>query len=126
VDLIEIEELHLRCVIGCRVEERRGLSDVVLSLLIGTDATAAGTSDRLEDAWDYATCKKAIVAAVEASSFQTVEALATAVARIVVIDHAAPYVQVTVAKPGALRFARTVGLRIERTPEDFGPVGTRR
>jgi FolB domain-containing protein len=53
VDLIEIAGLRLRCVIGCRDEERRDRSDVVIDLKVGADTRLAGTSDELADAWDY-------------------------------------------------------------------------
>ncbi len=120
-DVIEVEGLRLRCRIGCSTEERRDLSDVVIDLRIATDAFPAGHSDRLEDAWNYRTPTKAIIAAVETSEFYTVEALATRVARIVVVDHAAPSVRVRVRKPGALRFADTVSINLTRTPADFTP-----
>jgi FolB domain-containing protein len=91
VDLIEIEGLHLRCVIGCTAEERRDRSDVVIDLTVGTEAASAGASDDLADAWDYRTAAKAVIAAVEASECFTVEALATRIARCPVagefLDH---------------------------------------
>ncbi|MEV6868272.1 dihydroneopterin aldolase [Streptosporangium subroseum] len=121
-DLVEIDALRLRCVIGCREEERRDLSDVVISLRIAVDARPAGVSDALADAWNYRTVTKAVIGHVENSAYRTVEALATAIARLVVIGHAAPYVRVRVVKPGALRFADSVGLVLERTPADFTPL----
>jgi FolB domain-containing protein len=124
VDLIEIEGLHLRCVIGCTAEERRDRSDVVIDLTVGTEAASAGASDDLADAWDYRTAAKAVIAAVEASECFTVEALATRIARIVVCDRGAPWARVRVRKPGALRFADTAGLVLERTPADFADTGS--
>jgi FolB domain-containing protein len=91
----------------------------VIDLRIGTDVRAAGRSDQLADAWNYRTATKAIISHVEESTYSTVEALATAIARIVVVGHRAPYVMVRVHKPGALRFADTVGVMIERSPADF-------
>jgi FolB domain-containing protein len=99
VDLIEIDGLRLRCVIGCRDEERRDRSDVVIDLAIGTDARPAGDSDDLADAWDYRAAAKAVIADVEASACFTVEALATRIARAVVTGCQAPLVRVR--KPGA-------------------------
>jgi FolB domain-containing protein len=123
VDLIEIDGLLLRCVIGCRDEERRDRSDVVIDLRIGTDARSPGHSDDLADAWDYRAAAKAVIAEVEASACFTVEALATRVARVVVTGCGAPYARVRVRKPGALRFAESAGLVIERTPADFADEG---
>lgn len=123
VDLIEIEGLRLRCVIGCRDEERRDRSDVVIDLTVATNANAAGASDDLADAWDYRAATKAVIAEVEASRCYTVEALATRIARIVVCDRGASWARVKVRKPGALRFADNVGLVLERTPTDFADTG---
>jgi hypothetical protein len=36
-----------------------------------------------------------------------------------VVDHDAPWVRVRVRKPGALRFADSIGLVIHRRPGDF-------
>ncbi len=74
MDLIEIDGLRLRCVIGCREEERRDRSDVVIDLAIGTGARPAGDSADLADAWDYRVAAKAVIAEVEASACFTVEA----------------------------------------------------
>jgi FolB domain-containing protein len=120
MDEIEIDSLRLRCVIGCSDEERRDRSDVVIDLRIRTNTRQAARSDRLEDAWNYRTPTKAIIRAVQAEhAWNTVEALATEIARIVVVDHGAPHVRVRVHKPGALRFADSVGVVIERVPQDF-------
>ena len=119
VDLINIEGLRLRCVIGCKAEERRDRSDVVIDLTIGTDAGPAGDSDDLGDAWDYRAAAKAVIADVEASQCFTVEALAARIARVIVRDRNAPWARVRVRKPGALRFADSAGVVIERTSADF-------
>jgi FolB domain-containing protein len=123
VDLIEICGLRLRCVIGCRDEERRDRSDVVIDLRVGADTRAAGTSDDLADAWDYRAAVKAVIAEVDSSACFTVEALATRIARTLIIGCGAPYARVRVRKPGAVRFARSAGVQIERTPRDFRQDG---
>lgn len=119
MDLIEVHGLRLRCVIGCRAEERRDRSDVVIDLRIGADIRPVAASDDLADAWNYRTPVKAVVARVEESAYRTVEALAEEIARILIVGYRAPYVLVRLHKPGALRFADTVGVVIERTVADF-------
>jgi FolB domain-containing protein len=118
-DLIEIDALRLRCVIGCSEQERRDRSDVVIDLRVGLDARAVAAADDVGCGWNYRTAVKAVIGMVEASSYRTVEALATAVARTLVTDHGALHARVRVRKPGALRFADSAGIVIERTPEDF-------
>ena len=62
---------------------------------------------------------KAIIELVESSSYHLVEALADAIASVCVVDFGASSARVRVEKPGALRFARSVGVEIERGADDF-------
>jgi FolB domain-containing protein len=119
MDTIEIDNLRLRCVIGFSEHERKDKQDVVIGLRIAADMRRAGISDDPDDAFNYRTVTKAIIQHVEASEYNLVEALATAIARICVVGHGAAWVQVRVHKPGALRFADSVGVVIERTADDF-------
>jgi len=119
MDIIEIDNLRLRCVIGFSPHERKDKQDVVISLRVRTDMRPAGQSDNPEDTFNYRTVTKAIIAHVESSTYNLVEKLASEIARIAVVDHGAQWVQVRVHKPGALRFADSVGVVIERTPDDF-------
>jgi dihydroneopterin aldolase len=41
MDLITIEGLRLRCVIGCKTEERRDRFGVVVDLTVGADAAGS-------------------------------------------------------------------------------------
>lgn len=118
MDLIEIDNLRLRCIIGFSPHERKDRQDVVISLRIGADMQRAGETDNPDDVFNYRTVTKAIISHVENSAYYLVEKLAVEIARIV-IAHGAPYVQVRVHKPGALRFSDSVGVVIERTPGDF-------
>lgn len=119
MDIIEIDNLRLRCMIGFSPHELKDRQDVVISMRIAADMSKAGETDDPDDAWNYRTVTKAIIAHVEASSYKLVEALAVSIARICVVDYAAPWVQVRVHKPGALRFSDSVGVVIERTPDDY-------
>ena len=119
MDMIEIDNLRLRCVIGFSPHERKDKQDVVISLRIGVDMHRPGQTDNPDDAFNYRTVAKAIIQHVEASHYNLVEKLAAEIARICVVDHGAPYVQVRVHKPGALRFSDSVGVVIERGPDDF-------
>lgn len=114
MDVIEIQGLRLRCVLGIRAEERCDRQDVVIDLTVGTDATPAELVDSVESVWNYRTATKAVIALVEASDYYTVEKLAGEVAQLLVVEHGAPFVRVRVRKQGALRFADAVGVTIER------------
>lgn len=115
MDRIFIRELRARCIIGLGAEERREKQDVVVSLVLAADLHAAGKSDRFEDTVDYRAIKKRVLALVEGSRFHLLEALAEAVAGACLETPGVAEVQVTVDKPGALRFARSVAVELVRS-----------
>lgn len=116
-DRIIIRDLSVRCVIGVSDEERRDAQDVLINIELVSDLSRPARTDRLEDAVDYRTLKKRLVAFVQGSSFHLVEALAEKIAGICLEDTLVQEVRVKVEKPGALRFARSVGVEISRKRE---------
>ncbi|MBF0588458.1 MAG: dihydroneopterin aldolase [Magnetococcales bacterium] len=115
LDRIDIEDLHLRCVIGIQAWERKVRQDVRINIALFAEIAQAGQSDNIDDTVNYKSLSKKIIAMTEASSFQLVEALAQRIAQITLDqDRRVKRVRVKVEKPGALRFARTVGVTIER------------
>ena len=117
-DKILVKDLLLRGIIGLNDWEREKQQDILINLTLFTDMHRAGESDNPDDILNYRTITKAIIEAVEGSQYHLVEALATAIARIC-ITHGAERAIVRVEKPGALRFARSVGVEIERERGDF-------
>jgi len=113
-DKIHIRDLHLRCIVGIYQEERREKQDIVINITLYVDLRAAGRSDRMEDTVDYKQIKKRIIALVEGSSCFLLERLAERIAGICLQDPRVRRAVVTVDKPGALRFARSVAVEITR------------
>lgn len=60
--------------------------------------------------------EKKVLAHAEIAQQQTVEALAADIARLCLEQPGVQQVRVRVEKPGAVRFSRTVGIEIERSP----------
>jgi FolB domain-containing protein len=118
-DRIEIKDLLLRGIVGVNENERHKRQDILVNVAMTADTRPAAAADALDGAVNYRTVSKEIIALVEASDFHTVERLAEEIARLVVRGHDVDEVTVTVEKPGALRFARSVGVTIVRRPEDF-------
>ena len=118
-DKIIIRGLLVRGILGLNDWEREKKQDIFISLTLQTDCRAAGASDDVGDTLNYRTLTKAILAYVESSAHYLVEALATAIARICVVEFGAEEVVVKVEKPGALRFAASVGVEIRRRRDDF-------
>ena len=118
LDRIHIADLLVRCIVGANPDERAKPQDVVINITLHADLRAACRSDRIEDTVDYSALKQRIVSTVEASHFFLVETLAEAVSDICLSNPRVRKACVRVEKPTALRFARTVGVEIERERSD--------
>lgn len=118
-DRIDVHDLLMRAIIGINDEERIKPQDVVVGLSLWADMGRAGETDDIEDAVNYRTVTKQVIELVEGSQFYLVEKLATEIARVCLSDSRIERVRVTVKKPGAVRFARTVGVTIERSQGFF-------
>ena len=118
-DRIQIRDRLLRTIIGINEEERRNRQDVLINITLYADTRAAGASDDIGDAVNYRTITKRVIKRVEESSVQLVEKMAAEIAAICLEDPRVETVDVRVEKPGALRFARSVGVEIHRTRSDL-------
>ena len=118
-DQIVISDLLLRAIIGINDEERRDRQDIVINIVLDADLHKA-VSDDIQDSVNYRSLTKRIIALVEASQYRLVEKLAAEISILCLTDVRVMQAQVRVEKPGALRFARSVGVQITRTRADFG------
>jgi len=118
-DKIIVRDLLVRGIIGINDWERETKQDIRINHEILVDARRAGRSDDLADALNYRTLTKRIIAYVESSDHFLVEALAHEIARLCLLEPGADRVVVRVEKPGALRFATSVGVEVERRAADF-------
>lgn len=117
-DQVFIRDLLARTIIGVNLDEREHRQDVLINVALDVDTRAAGASDNLEDAVNYGTLAHQVIALAEQSSYYLVEALAEAIARFCLQDARVEQAHVRVEKPGAVRFARSVGVEIHRARED--------
>lgn len=116
-DIVFIEDLRIQTVIGIFDWEREITQTVSLDLEMAYDTSRAGRSDRIEDTLDYKSVAKRLIAFVEASDFQLVEALAEHCARIVLEEFPVTRVRLKLSKPGAVRGSSAVGVTITRSPD---------
>ncbi len=121
LDRIYIRDLQMRCIVGIYPEERTHKQDVVVNVVLSCDLSKAGASDQIEDTVNYKAVKKSIMALVESSDYFLIERMAGEIAALCLENKAVGEVQVTVDKPGALRYARSVAVEItRRQPEAHG------
>ena len=119
MDKIFLRQLEVDAVIGIWEWERRVKQTVRIDLEMATDARAAAAQDSVTETLNYKDVAKRVIAFVGDSQFQLVESLAEAIARLIVTEYAVPWVRVAVAKPGAIRGGREVGVCIERASRDY-------
>lgn len=114
-DRIYIRDLALRCIIGIYPEERKNLQDVIINVVMEVDShAAAAASDDIADAVDYKTITKQLITLVEDSSYNLIETMAEHCADICLRPAKVRRATVTIDKPGALRFARSVAVEVTR------------
>ena len=118
LDKIHIRELHVRCIVGIYEDERREKQDVIIDVTLHCDLSLPGKSDRLEDTVDYKIIKKNILSMVQQSEFFLIEKLADEIALLALTDNKVKKVDVSVDKPGALRFAKSVAVEISRKSDE--------
>jgi dihydroneopterin aldolase/D-erythro-7,8-dihydroneopterin triphosphate epimerase len=116
VDRIIIKDLLLRGIVGINEDERTNRQDILINVVMWADTSPAAGSDDIVDAVNYRTVTKAIITHVEGGQPMLVERLVQEIADICLdADERVAEVEVTVEKPGALRFARSVGITIRRS-----------
>lgn len=113
-DKVFVRNLRVRTVIGIKPDEKANRQEVLISYELLADTSNAGSTDNIEDAVNYRTVTKRILAHAESNSFNLVEKLAEDVASICLTDTRVQKVVVTVEKPGCVRFADTAGVTICR------------
>jgi FolB domain-containing protein len=113
-DKVLIKDLLIRGIIGIHDWEREKKQDILINVEMEADCRPAGLSDDFRDAVDYRAVAKSIIALVESSSFFLVEKMAEEIAAICLENPKVEVARVTVEKPGAVRFSRSVGIQVER------------
>ncbi len=114
MDIIYLSDLRIETVIGIYDWERRIKQTISIDLEMATDIARAAASDHIDDTLNYKAVAKRLIQFVEESEFQLVETLAERIAEIVLTEFKVPWLRLRLAKPGAVRGARDVGVIIER------------
>jgi FolB domain-containing protein len=118
MDKVIIKDLLARGIIGVHDWERKRAQNILINITLFTDTRRAAETDRLEDCVNYSTMSKKVLAHAESVNRLTVEALANDLAKLCLEEKTIQKVLVRVEKPGAVRFAESVGVEIERSRDD--------
>lgn len=114
MDVIFLHDLRVLTIVGISDWERKIRQTVSIDLEMGSDIKRAAASDDIDDTLNYKLVAKRVQQFVAESSFQLVETMAEKIAEIILGEFDVPWVEVRVNKPGAIRGARDVGVKIRR------------
>lgn len=114
MDIVFIEDLRIDTVIGIYDWERRVRQTLSFDIEMAFDNTRPAATDAIADTLNYKDVSKRLIEYVEASSFGLVETLAERCAAIIREEFGVSWVRLKLSKPGAVRGARAVGVRVER------------
>ncbi len=117
MDRIFIEDLLVRGIIGINDWEREKPQDILINIIITADLKRAGETDDISHSVNYRTIAKKAQSIAETAERLTVEALAEDIANSCLEEPGVLNVRVKVEKPNAVRFARSVGVEVERNRE---------
>ena len=114
MDIVFIEDLRIEAVIGIYDWERRVRQSLSFDIEMAFDNTRPAASDDIAHTLNYKDISKRLMDYVGSSSFGLVETLAERCAEIIRNEFGVSWVRLKLSKPGAVRGARAVGVRIER------------
>ena len=115
MDKVLIKNLLARGIIGVNDWERKRPQNILINITLFTDTRLAGETDNISDCVNYSTVSKKVQAHAETAERLTVEALANDLAEICLEEKGVQKVVIRSEKPGAVRFAESVGVEIERS-----------
>ncbi len=118
MDKVIIKDLLVRGIIGINDWEREHPQDILINIVVWTDTRRAAQTDDIADCVNYRTLAKAVQHHAETAQRLTVEALANDLSAICLRQAGVQKAVVRVEKPGAVRFAASVGVEIERSRDE--------
>ncbi|MBF7687105.1 dihydroneopterin aldolase [Acinetobacter rathckeae] len=120
MDIILIEDLHIKTVIGCFAWEREIEQPLSLDLMVSYDLSAASQSDQLEDTISYAEICDLSREVIQQAQPKLIEHAAYLVMKKL-FEHfeGIEKIEITIRKPAIIPEAQAVGIRLERQRHDF-------
>ncbi len=119
MDIVYINDLKIDTTIGIYGWEREIKQQVSIDLEMAHDIHRAAETDDIQYALNYKAVSKRLIKFVEESEFLLIETMAEEIASIVLNEFSVPWLRLNLSKPGAVRGASNVGVRIERKHSDL-------
>ncbi|PWN90850.1 Dihydropteroate synthase [Acaromyces ingoldii] len=118
-DSIILSGLSVRLLVGVDGWERVQPQPVSIDVRVHTDVSQAGQSDHLPYSIHYGILTKELEKHCAGARYRSLEALAEGLAKVCIFVCKAPRVTLKVEKPRSLLHARSAGVQITRTAQDF-------
>lgn len=110
--IIRIQDLRVPTIVGIKEDERVNPQEVTINVQMETDMEECIRTDDITDAFNYRTLTKKIIREVGEAKHFLLEKLCQHVLNIVMEDARIIEASVEIDKPGALRFAKSVSVRL--------------
>jgi dihydroneopterin aldolase len=114
MDIIFISELKVETKIGIYDWEKQVAQTIQLDLEVGLRGEHAAHSGKIGDTIDYSKIVGRIEQMFKEQHFSLLEKAAEAIAEILMREFKAPWLKISIAKLGALRDVKKLGVTIER------------
>ena len=112
---IHVEELEIYVILGITQEEREHKQKILIDYWIDIDISTAMLTDNIEDCVNYRTINKEILSVVKNSSYNTIERLLGILLEVIFGFDGVLHTKLKIAKPGALRYTKSVSITAERS-----------
>lgn len=121
MDVVRIEGLETRCIVGVRPSERVTKQGVVVDLALGVDTSRAAGTGRIAHTVDYALVVDQVTALLSFRRYGLIEAATEELAALLFAAHPAlAEIEIRLAKPSALSGrARSASVEIRRVRANF-------
>lgn len=117
MDFLHLTAIRVYGYVGVLPEEQALGQWYEVNLTLGLDLAQAGTTDRLEDTYDYRAIVKAIQHLIQTARFKLIEKLAAEIAQLILASGGVEEVRVRVTKltPPIPDFTGSVSVEIVRS-----------
>jgi 7,8-dihydroneopterin aldolase/epimerase/oxygenase len=122
LDIVFIEGLVGHTIIGIYSSEQHQTQPLQIDLQAGVPRFRACDTDRIGDTIDYAAVRERVLRLLAEHQLKLLEALAEAIADILIDEFHAHWVRVKVAKPRKVEDVQAMGVLIERRASDRAPA----
>ncbi|NLA24125.1 MAG: FolB domain-containing protein [Bacteroidales bacterium] len=112
MEIIYIRDLLLRTEVGFNPHEIGKKQDLIINISIYFDLQGEEISDNPDEALDYRAICKYVIEKIESKKFNLIESVANDVAQSLLENDRIKKVDVTIDKPHALRFSKSVAFRM--------------